>query len=294
MTSPFSPEQQKVLTQKIGEQIEEQLGERNDMLVEYVMVMCNNGKETAAVEADLVELIGAEAAATFSAWLGAAQEAIFSEHANEDENEPTNDVVEQSASVQDEGGDSKNEQEKPAKRVRQGGLLMSALAQTERNPPARSSNIFSRVGKIKQQKEERATRRQPERIAVLSGSGEDDNSSGEDQVIMPYSGGSRKRKVTVGGSKKGDDLVFTVKADPAPNSWVGGGKGGGKGDGGGWAAQQWGKGAWGKGSGKGSSWFPHQKPWSAGGGKGGKKMFNSTVKAPFVFRTSILSTQQTR
>jgi hypothetical protein len=38
--SPFSREQQKVLTEKIGAQIIEQLGEPNDMLVEYVMVMC--------------------------------------------------------------------------------------------------------------------------------------------------------------------------------------------------------------------------------------------------------------
>jgi len=136
-SSPFSPEQQKVLTEKIGVQITEQLGEPNDMLVEYVMVMCNDGKETAAVEADLVELIGEEPAATFSAWLSATQGAILSEHADEAENEPANDGVEWSASVQQEedveedveadgGDDSKNEQEEPPERVRQGGLSLMA------------------------------------------------------------------------------------------------------------------------------------------------------------------------
>jgi len=268
-------ESQKVtLALQIAEQITAQLGEANEMLVEYVMVMINNGKESADVEADLVELIGDEEAVNFASWLSTALDAIANPIR---ETTAGDDAADDGAAApqvenstpEEEKSTSNLEQELLGKRRRQGGLLMSALAEAERNPPLnnRRKNIFERVGMAKQQKEERAAMRPAERIAVLSTQGEDggDDDDAAPVVRMPRGQGGHERKLVTADEAAGTPLVFTVTQDTnAGNNgyWEGskGGKGKGKG---GWGK---GKGGWGKG--KGGGWFAAPQAWS--GSKGGK------------------------
>ena len=54
----------------MAEKLTEILGESNDMLTEYVMVMVGNEKDMPSVEKDLEELIGEGSARIFAHWLG--------------------------------------------------------------------------------------------------------------------------------------------------------------------------------------------------------------------------------
>jgi hypothetical protein len=268
MTRVLTEDQRTALVRSIGAQIEVQLGDANDTLVEYVMTMVKNGKNVAAIEKDLVDLIEEEPAAIFAEWLAHALESIDSSHDALVE-------VENVVSAADEEPEQQIEDAANpinGKRRRQGGLLLSALAQAERNPPPKT-NIFGRVGKIRQQQKDRAAAIRPsDRIAVISKSEfADENASNE----VPKAHHNGKKRKIVSSEDAIPELVFTVKHTP---------ESAGKG----WAANGWGKGGWaGKGGKGGKGLWSAKTAWTSGKGITSKllgsilSLFNSRPLALF-------------
>ena len=66
----LTEEQKGALNEALSRHLESALGEANEMLLEYVMVMVMNGKAMETIKAELIDLIGEQQAADLSEWLG--------------------------------------------------------------------------------------------------------------------------------------------------------------------------------------------------------------------------------
>lgn len=132
------PAQSVKLEGAIAAQIVSVMGEANEMLLEYVMVMLNNGKDIKAVATDLEDLIGGSQAQDFASWLGTyiSEHVINSSTEEVLESDALHVEVDEEVVGEDDPADSPTvESSSPVvhvgneARIRKGGLFMSALNQ---------------------------------------------------------------------------------------------------------------------------------------------------------------------
>mmetsp|Transcript_20457 Transcript_20457/g.46240 ORF Transcript_20457/g.46240 Transcript_20457/m.46240 type:complete len:198 (+) Transcript_20457:123-716(+) len=148
----LTDEQKSLVEGFINTKIEELMGEKNDMLVEYVMVMLSNGKDMRSVATDMEELIGGPESQSFAEWLGGclrdnvltgskgenkggAEPAAAAESKVDGQSPSRASADKPRARPSSRGvhvGEAKGEK-RPSSARQAGGLLRTALAEAERS-----------------------------------------------------------------------------------------------------------------------------------------------------------------
>jgi len=204
----LSPSQKESLQIHLGELVTSLLGEANEVLVEYVMVMIENGKNMEVVNGDLVELIGEEEAKQLAHSLGE----YIAQHISKPQPAAATSPHKGVAKAEEEGQEDSSDKASSAtsRRKRQGGLLMSALADAEKSH-AQSKTKGLRGRMLAKDKKNERYHQQPYQHEETT----------QPAQVREMAEPVRANKRPQSGSVNIDEVVFAVKKRVKPDTTVG-------------------------------------------------------------------------